>query len=166
MTEGRRDNAVELRRRLPKVETHQWDVEESHVGLGRFAVVFCYALLYHLENSILALRNMAEVCDKLLLIETMVCDSPLPVMRLDNEPHGVNQALRGIANRPSVSYLAMALNRVGFDHVYVPHDRPHFPDYEFEPLGNLDTIRGHPLRAVVVAARSELALTTVVPVLA
>jgi SAM-dependent methyltransferase len=166
VTEGRRENVDELRRRLPNVDAHQCDVEDSLVGLGRFAVVFCYGLLYHLENPIRALRNMAEVCDELLLIETMVCDSPLPVMRLDDEPRTVNQALRGIANRPSVSYLAMALNRIGFDHVYAPHDRPKFPDYEFEPLGNLDTIRGHPLRSVFVASRSELALSNVVPLLA
>jgi hypothetical protein len=59
----------------------------------------------------------------------MVCDSPLPVMPLDNEPRSANQALRGIANRPSVSYLTMALNRIGFDHVYLPYDRPQLPDY-------------------------------------
>jgi hypothetical protein len=109
---------------------------------------------------------MADVCDELLLIETMVCDSPLPVMRLDDEPRTVNQALHGIANRPSISYLAMALNRIGFDHVYAPHSLPQFPDYDFEPVGNLDTIRGHPLRAVLVASRHELGLATLSPLLA
>ena len=166
VTEGRADNVAELRRRLPSVDAHQRDVEEPLLDLGRFAVVFCYGLLYHLENPIRALRNMADVCDELLLIETMVCDSPLPVMRLDDEPRTVNQALRGIANRPSISFLAMALNRIGFDHVYAPHSRPQFPDYDFEPLGNLDTIRGHPLRAVFVAARRELGLVTLRPLLA
>jgi SAM-dependent methyltransferase len=166
VTEGRPENVLELRRRFPDVQAREWDVEEPLADLGRFAVVFCYGLLYHLENPLRALRNMAEVCDELLLIETMICDSPLPVMRLDDETRSVNQALRGIANRPSVSYLTMALNRIGFDHVYLPNTRPRFPDYEFEALGNLDTVRGHPLRAVFVASRSELTLPTATPLLA
>jgi SAM-dependent methyltransferase len=165
VTEGRSENVDELRRRFPGVEAHEWDVETSLTRFGRFNVVFCYGLLYHLENPIQALRNMAEVCGDLLLIETMVCDSPLPVMRVDDETRGLNQALRGIANRPSVSYLAMVLNRIGFDHVYAPLEVPQFPDYQFEKLGNLDTMRGHPLRAVFVAARRELSVSTLAPLL-
>jgi hypothetical protein len=59
----------------------------------------------------------------------------------------------------------MALNRIGFDYVYAPIAKPQFPDYEFELLGNLDTVRGHPLRAVFVAARHALAVDTLVPLL-
>jgi SAM-dependent methyltransferase len=165
VTEGRQENVAELRRRFPDLEASDHDVEEPLAGLGRFQIVFCYGLLYHLENPVRALRNMAEVCDELLLIETMICDSPLPVMRLDDETRSVNQALRGIAHRPSVAYLTMALNRIGFEYVYAPVARPEFPDYEFEPLGNLDTARGHPLRAVFVAARSELTVATLVSLL-
>ena len=49
-TEGRPDNVDELRRRRPDVTIVQADVEESLGRLGRFDVVFCYGLLYHLEN--------------------------------------------------------------------------------------------------------------------
>jgi SAM-dependent methyltransferase len=166
VTEGRSDNVLELRRRFPELVAQRWDVEAGLLELGHFAVVFCYGLLYHLENPIRALRNMAELCDELLLIETMVCDSALPVMRLDDEPRSLNQALAGIANRPSVPYLAMALNRVGFEHVYTTQTRPAFPDYEFESVGNLDTVRdGHPLRAVLVASRTPQKLSTLLPLL-
>jgi hypothetical protein len=82
----------------------QWDVEEPLVGLSPFEVVFCYGTLYHLENPVRALRNMADVCDELLLLETLVCDSPLPVARLDDETLSLNQALRGMAIRPSVAF--------------------------------------------------------------
>ena len=165
VTEGRPENVAELHRRFPNIEASDRDVEEPLTGLGRFQIVFCYGTLYHLENPVRALRNMADVCDELLLIETMICDSPLPVMRLDDETRSVNQALRGIANRPSIAYLTMALNRIGFEYVYAPIARPEFPDYDFEPTGNLDTIRGHPLRAVFVAARGELTVPTLVSLL-
>jgi SAM-dependent methyltransferase len=156
-TEARSENVAELRRRLPTVDAREADVEESLEHLGRFDVVFCYGLLYHLESPLRALRNMAAVCDDLLLIETMVCDSREAVLRLEDETTSVNQALRGLAHRPSPSYLAIALNRVGFDYVYAASDQPDHPDYRFSWLDNMDTARhGALLRGVFVASRSSL----------
>jgi SAM-dependent methyltransferase len=156
-TEARPDNVDELRRRRPDVTVVQADVEESLEWLGRFDVVFCYGLLYHLENPLRALRNMAEVCDDLLLIETIVCDAQSPVLRLDDETKAVNQALRGVAHRPSPSYIALALNRIGFDDVYGVARPPAHPEYEFERVGDSSFTRdGRPLRAVFVASRRPL----------
>jgi SAM-dependent methyltransferase len=156
-TEARSENVAELRRRLPAVDAREADVEESLEHLGRFDVVFCYGVLYHLESPLRALRNMAEVCDDILLIETMVCDSRTAVLRLEDETTSVNQALRGLAHRPSPSYLALALNRVGFEHVYAATQPPEYPDYSFSWLDNLDTARdGALLRGVFVASRSPL----------
>jgi SAM-dependent methyltransferase len=155
--EARSENVAELRRRLPAVDAREADVEESLVYLGRFDVAFCYGVLYHLESPLRALRNMAAVCDDLLLIETMVCDTRFPVLRLEDETKSVNQALRGVAHRPSPSYLALALNRIGFDHVYNATDPPDHPDYRFSWLDNMDTARsGALLRGVFVASRKPL----------
>jgi SAM-dependent methyltransferase len=166
-TEARSENVAELRRRLPSIDVIEADVEESLDGLGRFDVVFCYGVLYHLESPLRALRNMAAVCDDLLLIETVVCDARAPVLRLEDETTSVNQALRGLAHRPSPSYLAVALNRVGFDHVYAATDPPNHPDYRFSWLDNLDTGRdGALLRGVFVASRTPRAqsgLTSLLP---
>lgn len=165
-TEGRPENLAELRRRLSDVDAAVADVEESLEHLGRFDVVFCYGLLYHLESPLRALRNMSGVCDDLLLIETMVCDSRLPLLTLDDETTSVNQALCGLAHRPSPSYLALALNRVGFDHVYTAADPPAHPDYRFKRLDNLDTARdGALLRGVFVASRGELGEPSLVSLL-
>jgi SAM-dependent methyltransferase len=156
-TEARAENVAELRRRLPTIDAREADVEENLEALGRFNVVFCYGVLYHLESPLRALRNIAAVCDDLLLIETMVCDSREAVLRLEDETKSVNQALRGLAHRPSPSYLAIALNRVGFDHVYVATDLPDHPDYRFSWLGNMDTARdGALLRGVFIASRTTL----------
>jgi SAM-dependent methyltransferase len=155
VTEARSENVAELRRRLPTVDVAEADVEESLEDLGRFDLVFCYGVLYHLESPLRALRNMAAVCDDLLLIETMVCDSHLPVLRLEDETKSVNQALRGLAHRPSPSYLALALNRVGFDNVYAATDPPDHPDYCFSWIDNMDTARdGALLRGVFIASRT------------
>lgn len=157
VTEARPENVSELRRRLPTIDARQADVEESLEDVGRFDVVFCYGVLYHLESPLRALRNMAAVCDDLLLIETMVCDSRDAVLRLEDETRSANQALRGLAHRPSPSYLAIALNRVGFDHVYAATDPPDHPDYRFTWLDNMDTARhGSLLRGVFVASRRPL----------
>ena len=157
-TEARLENLAELRRRLPSVDAREADVEESLEDLGRFDVVFCYGVLYHLESPLRALRNMAAICDDLLLIETMVCDSREAILRIEVERKSVNQALRGLAHRPSPSYLTLALNRIGFDHVYAATDPPNHPDYRFSWLDNLDTVRdGALLRGVFVASRTPRA---------
>lgn len=160
-TEARPENVEALRRRRSEADVRIADVERSLVEFGRFDVVFCYGVLYHLENPLLALRNMAVVCDELLLVETMVCDSKLPILRLEDEPTSVNQALRGLAHRPSPAYLALALNRIGFEHVYVPREPPDHPDYRFTQAGDLRTSRdGALLRGVFVASRAVLATPT------
>jgi SAM-dependent methyltransferase len=154
-TEARSENVAELRRRLPTVEVSEADVEDSLQHLGSFEIVFCYGVLYHLESPLRALRNIAAVCTDLLLIETMVCDARVPVLRLEDETKTVNQALRGLAHRPSPSYLALALNRVGFDHVYTATDPPDHPDYRFTWVDNMDTARdGALLRGVFIASRT------------
>ena len=157
VTDARSENVAELGRRLPTVDVSEADVEESLDHLGSFDIVFCYGVLYHLESPLRALRNMAAVCTDLLLIETMVCDARVPLLRLEDETKTVNQALRGLAHRPSPSYLGLALNRVGFDYVYAATDPPEHPDYRFAWLNNLDTARdGTLLRGVFVASRSPL----------
>jgi SAM-dependent methyltransferase len=167
VTEARAENVAELHRRLPQVDVREADVEESLEHLGSFDVVFCYGVLYHLENPLRALRNLAAVCTDLLLLETMVCDARVPVLRLEDETTSVNQALRGVAHRPSPAYLALALNRIGFHNVYAATEPPAHPDYRFAWLGNLDTTRdGALLRGIFVASRSPLAQDKLAPLLA
>jgi SAM-dependent methyltransferase len=166
-TEARHENFAELKRRLPSVDARIADVEEDLGRLGRFAVVFCYGLLYHLESPLRALRNIAAVCDRLLLLETMVCDSRLPVLRLEDETLSVNQALAGLAHRPSPAWVALAANRAGFEHVYLADPAPDHPDYLFEWHDQLETTReGALLRAVFVASRMPLGTSRLRPLVA
>ena len=66
--------------------------------------------------------------------------------------------------RPSPSFVAMALNRVGFPFVYAPRRAPDHEDFAFERRGNLDTRRdGHNLRCVFLGSKAALSLDGLEP---
>ncbi len=157
-TDGREKNIQTLRSRFPGLSAHVANVEVDPLArFGTFAIVLCYGILYHLENPLAALRNISSVCQELLLLETMVCDSPMPLLRLEEESAASNQALRGLGCRPSPSYVALALERCGFPHVHAAAILPSHRDFQFEWLANLDWWRdGHPLRCVFIASRMPL----------
>jgi len=157
-TDGRQENIVSLRSRYPNLVAHVVNVEREPLSqFGAFDIVFCYGLLYHLENPIAALRNMATVCKELLLLETMVCDSALPILRINDESKEFNQGLQGLGCRPSPSFIVLAVNRLGFKFAYAPKQPPEHQDFRFEWRNDLDTWRdGHPLRCIFVASRTML----------
>jgi SAM-dependent methyltransferase len=167
--DGRESNLARLRELYPTLadKARVMDVEnDSLATLGRFDVVFCYGLLYHTENPLRVLRNLASVEPALLLLETMVCDHRLPVVRAEDEWLSASQALNGLAVRPSPAYVAFALSRVGFEHVYAPLAMPDYPDFRFEFRDSLDIVRdGHPLRCVFVASKAALPQNTLSPLL-
>lgn len=157
--DGRWENIARLRSLYPGLEARVMNVEVDSLGeLGDFDVVFCYGLLYHLENPIAALRNMANCCKEFLLLETMVTDDSQPVMQLVDEASETNnQAMSGFGCRPTPAFVAMALSRIGFPFVYVSDERPNFPDFQFEWKNDAQWFReGHPLRCIFVASRSRL----------
>jgi FkbM family methyltransferase len=157
--DGRRENIQTLAERLPGVQAHVARVEtDSLLKFGRFEIVFCYGLLDRLENPVAGLRNLAEVCSDLLLLETGVTDHELPLVRLIDEPSKTpNQALDGLGCRPSPAFVSMALTHAGFDFIYAPVTPPSHPDFLFERANNLDCTRdGHPLRCVFIASRRAL----------
>jgi SAM-dependent methyltransferase len=164
-TDARTENIDRLRNLYPALESHVMDVETGDFNsLGRFEVVFCYGLLYHVENPLLALRNICGACDGLILLETMVCDSSSAILRLEDEYLSLNQALRGVAHRPSPAWVAMAFDRIGFHHVYTARTPPRHPDYEFARVDSLETSRdGHLLRAIFVASRTPLTNNHLLP---
>ena len=164
--EGRSGNVGELRRRYPDIEAHVGDVQDMDLtALGRFDVVHCFGLLYHLDSPVAALRRLERVCSGVLLLETMVCDSPAPVMVLADETKAVNQALGGLGCRPSPSFVVTALNRVGFGCVYGAASPPAHPDFQFEWRNSLEVSRhGRNLRCVFVASHAGLDVEALVPI--
>jgi SAM-dependent methyltransferase len=165
--DGREENIVSLRARYPGLEGHVADVQtDSLARFGKFDIVFCYGLLYHLANPLAGLRNLASVCQELLLLETLVCDHSQPVLYLVDEPKTYNQALDFLACRLSPSYVTMAVNRVGFPFVYAPEQPPEYPDFRFEWRDSLDYARdGHPIRCIFIGSRVELSNPRLRPLL-
>jgi hypothetical protein len=80
------------------------------------------------------------------------------LMLIADETKTVNQALGGIGCRPSPSFVALALNRIGFRYIYSPIIVPDHPDLRFEWRDSMESSRdGHNLRCVFVATRRALA---------
>jgi 2-polyprenyl-3-methyl-5-hydroxy-6-metoxy-1,4-benzoquinol methylase len=165
--DGRAENIVELERRHPDVAAHVADIQTvDPKALGTFDVIHCFGLLYHLDSPLAALRNLHAMCDRFLVLETMVCDAREPVMVLADETKTFSQALAGLGSRPSPSFVAMALNRVGFPYVYGASPVPRHEDFDFEFKGNLDVVRdGHALRCVFVASREVMDSPMLVPLI-
>ncbi len=157
--DGRTENIASLRSRYPSLEAYVLDVEKEPLSrFGCFPLVFSYGMLYHLENPLAGIRNMAEACSEIMLLETMVCDHTLPLMRLAEESRAANQALWGFGSRPTPSFVVAALNQAGFEFVYAPTYPPEHQDFRFRWRNKLDVSRGgYPLRCIFVASRRELA---------
>lgn len=162
--DGREENVQSLRQRYPGLQAGVADVEAGLESFGRFDIVFCYGLLYHLENPVLGIRKMAEVCQDLLLIETLVCDSREPASRWTEEPPVSNQALKGLASRPSPGFVRMALNLAGFPFVYTAANPPKHPDFDVRwDDSQAWRQHGHLIRCVFVASRQGLHNPSLIP---
>ena len=156
--DGRDSNVEAIRSLYPNVNAHVVNVDtDSLLKFGMFDVVFCYGLLYHLENPIGALRNMASVCRELLLLETVICDADLPVLRLEAERDDADQAVSGLGSRPSPSFVAMAIKHSGFPFLYVPRVPPNHECFRFKRKNNFESTRkGYRLRSIFIASRNPI----------
>jgi FkbM family methyltransferase len=126
--DGRGENVEEARRRFPHIPFEQGDIEERAIlDLGRFDLVLCFGLLYHLENPLLAIRNLRGLTGKCLLLESMCLPEEKTSLLLREEPHQDDQSLTDVACYPSEGSLVKMLYRAGFGRVYrvIP-----LPDHE------------------------------------
>jgi 2-polyprenyl-3-methyl-5-hydroxy-6-metoxy-1,4-benzoquinol methylase len=70
--DGRQGNVEEGRRRYPQVSFRKFDAEDYALReLGKFDLVFCFGLLYHLENPMLTIRHLQAMTKTLLLVEAV-----------------------------------------------------------------------------------------------
>ena len=157
--DARLENIQALQKLYPQIDARVWNIESEGLGqFGHFDIVFCYGLLYHLENLVTPLRQMASVCRETLLIETIITDSVLPINRVVDETPHVNQALGAIGHRPTPNYLVWLLERFGFRNVYTPTSPPDHPDFHFKWKNNFDYMRnGHNLRCIFIASKQPIA---------
>jgi SAM-dependent methyltransferase len=157
--DGRAENTEEAMRRIPDLDVRVADVEDSSLpGLGEADLVLCLGLLYHLENPFRAIRNLAQLTGKLMVIESVCTWEDLPVLYLLEEGPTEDQGLRHIAFYPSEACLVKMLYRSGFSHVYRFTHLPNNVDFQ----SSLDQTKR---RTMLVASRMEISspFVTLVP---
>jgi len=158
--DGRSENIEELRRLYPDRRAAVVDLESDDLlAHGRFDVVFCYGVLYHLADPFSFIRRAAGICRELMIVETCITDAEEPLVILVRDPDDPTMALGSLASRPSPAYVTSALSAAGFEHVYSPTFLPEHEDFGYRRLNDLSYLRdGRALRDVFVASRSELRL--------
>lgn len=128
--DGRQQNVDEAQRRNQDIRVLQVDAEDPRmISLGKFDLVFCFGLLYHLENPMSVIRQLKEMTGNLLLVEAVVYPSDEPIMALIEESQHEDQGLNHIAFYPTETCLLKMFYRAGFTHAYIFSTIPDHPDY-------------------------------------
>jgi len=158
--DGRAENIEQMKQLYPGRRGEVLDVEKERLErLGRFEVVFCYGLLYHVTDVDGVIEKCAAVCAELLLLETCITPIDDPIVRLVREnPKDVTQALRGWGSRPSPAYIETCLRLNGFQHVYAPRQLPDHPQFHYKYVKDLSKFSPAALaRDIFIASRTPLA---------
>jgi FkbM family methyltransferase len=148
--DARSENVSVAQRRHPDIKFLVNDIEDTTVKrLGPFDLIFCFGLLYHLENPFLAVRNLHALTEKVLLIESRVTPGPFPSARLVDEIISEDQSMNYIALIPSELGLIKMLYSSGFRYVYLSRIVPDHEDFR-------ESVRLHRKRAIIVASKIAL----------
>ncbi len=128
--DGRQQNVEEAKRRFPEIEFRVANAEETVITeLGTFDLVLCFGLLYHLESPFRAIRNLAALTGKALLIDSTCIPGERPVLLFREEFDGNDQGLKYVALYPTESCLVKMLYQAGFIRVYRFRLLPDHPYY-------------------------------------
>ena len=132
--DGRRENILEARARFPQIPFECGDIEDPAITrMGKFDLVLCFGLLYHLENPMLAIRHLRAVTRKGLLLESMCVPGAQAEMLVREEARAADQSLTDIALCPSENGLVKMLYRAGFENVYRVAELPEHDDFRETP---------------------------------
>lgn len=161
-TDARLENVRALRRRYPRVEVAQLDLEHPSAFEDRvFEVVYCYGTLYHLGTPDLALRYLAKRCSGQLLLETCVSRGAGEAVNLTAERKWMpSQAYSGFGCRPTRAWVFRLLSEL-FPYVYSTRTQPAHEEFPLDWSGG--DADGHLTRAIFVASREPLRSESLVP---
>jgi FkbM family methyltransferase len=149
--DGRPENVDEAKRRYSAIEFRVADAEDPCIrSLGKFDLVFCFGLLYHLENPLVAIRNLFEMTEKVAILEGMCFPDERPILAVRDEGPTEDQGLRHVALYPSEAALIKLLYRSGFGYVYRMRTMPSHPAYRSSSTRKI-------MRTVLVASKAPLA---------
>lgn len=150
--DGRPENVDEAKRRYTAIEFRVADAEDPCIrSLGKFDLVFCFGLLYHLENPLIAIRNLFEMTEKVAILEGMCFPDERPILAVRDEGPTEDQGLRHVALYPSETALTKLLYRSGFGYVYRMRRVPPHPAYKGSSTSKI-------MRTLLVASKAPLAI--------
>ncbi|MDT4328977.1 class I SAM-dependent methyltransferase [Methylomonas sp. MED-D] len=117
--DGREELVNEARQRVPEAKFHIGDVTSNSLfeSLPSADLVFCFGLLYHLENPFAAIRSISKVASRFLLIETQISPGDAAEFKLVSEGRNETQGLTYHALIPSRAALIKMLFVSGFNQV-------------------------------------------------
>jgi SAM-dependent methyltransferase len=128
--DAREENVQVAGQRLPDLRFGVANVEaDDFATIGQSDMVLCFGLLYHLENPFKAVRNLAAITGKTLLIESMVVPGEGTVAILADESTQINQGVTFLALIPSEPCLIKMLYQAGFSHVYTTTQPADYEDF-------------------------------------
>jgi SAM-dependent methyltransferase len=123
--DARAENVAEAQSRHPGIDFRVADAEDPSLpSLGKFDFVFCFGLLYHLENPFRVIRNLHALTGKLLLLESMSVPNNQPFLYVLDEPGGEDQSMGAVSFYPSDGAIIKMACRAGFPHVYRLRELP------------------------------------------
>lgn len=134
----------------------QADLDEPEtIEVEPHEIVFCYGLLYHLNNPFRLLKWAAPLCTDLMLCETCVTyDDTSRGVAVKENAVSPTQAMNGVGARPTRRHIMAALQTL-FSHAYVPATQPWHE--EFPTDWTLQQPQGQAARAIFIASREALA---------
>ena len=148
--DGRPENVEEARKRLPYIPFEVGDLQDPAIlSLGKFDLVLCFGLLYHLESSLSAVRHLGKLTEKFLLLESMCIPENKASLLLRDEPRVEDQSLTDVAFYPSEQSIIKMLYRAGFAAVYRIAPLPDHDDFR-------ETRDHHRRRTVLLASKSPI----------
>lgn len=147
-TDARQENVDEHIRRYPhrkdRVEMADLNRLNSHKKFGSFEIVYCYGTLYHLDDPAHCIKELAENCGGLFLLET--CVNPEDNGQVNNVSENAvtkNQSFSGKGCRPARDWIMNELKKY-YPFVYYSKSQPHHPDYPLRwpaPIENVNNTR-------------------------
>ncbi|GAC1334423.1 MAG: hypothetical protein NVSMB26_17130 [Beijerinckiaceae bacterium] len=125
-----------------------------HGEVAPHSVVFCFGLLYHLDQPVPALQEMAASCTELLLLETCVSYAANEsIDYLNEDADDLTNSVSGQGCLPSRRWVYNRLSEL-FDYVYMPLTQPAHEQFRLDWRRREAPSGRH--RAVFVAARRPL----------
>jgi tRNA (mo5U34)-methyltransferase len=112
------------------------DMTLASVG-GAFDITFFFNVFYHLENPLLALRNISSVTNKLLIMKTYVDDKTEDEERPMLTFYPNNELGNDFSNwwGPNLSACIAMLQSAGFSHIYLNYPvRENLDSREHRPV--------------------------------